>query len=115
MTRVKKNTKPTIPTRAPPPGLTRAPRGNLDEDIKTTSRDTRVPLDFSKKTKDQIVLALRTRIKSLRELREFLHNKTDELEIEERALVEKVNEEKKLRREKKDDGDRKKEQRESKE
>ena len=113
MTRVKKNTKPTIPTRAPPPGLTRA-RGNLDEDI-TTSRDTRVPLGFSKKTKDQIVLALRTRIKSLRELREFLHNKTNELEIEERALVEKVNEEKKLRREKKDDGDRKKEQRESKE
>jgi hypothetical protein len=106
MTRVKKNTKPTIPTRAPPPGLTRA-RGNLDEDI-TTSRDTRVPLDFSKKTKDQIVLALRTRIKSLRELREFL-------QIEERALVEKVNEEKKLRREKKDDGDRKNEQRESKE
>jgi len=44
-----------------------------------------------------------------------LHNKTNELEIEERALVEKVNEEKKLRREKKDDGDRKKEQRESKE
>ena len=114
MTRVKKNTKPpTIPTRAPPPGLTRA-RGNLDEDV-ITSRDTRVPLDFSKKTKDQIVLALRTRIKSLRELREFLHNKTNELEIEERALVEKVNEEKKLRREKKDDGDRKKEQRESKE
>ena len=70
---------------------------------------------LSKKTKDQIVLALRTRIKSLRELREFLHNKTNELEIEERALVEKVNEEKKLRREKKDDGDRKKEQRESKE
>ncbi len=44
-----------------------------------------------------------------------MHNKTNELEIEERALVEKVNEEKKLRREKKDDGDRKKEQRESKE
>ena len=112
MTRVKKNTKPTIPTRAPPPGPTR-PRGNLDEDT-TTSRDTRVPLDFSKKTKDQIILALRTRIKSLRELREFLHNKTNEVEIEERALVEKVNEEKKLRREKKNDG-RKKEQRESKE
>ena len=33
-----------------------------------------------------------------------MHNKTNELEIEERALVEKVNEEKKLRREKKDDG-----------
>ena len=44
-----------------------------------------------------------------------MHNKTNELEIEERALVEKVNEEKKLRREKKDAGDRKKEQRESKE
>lgn len=43
-----------------------------------------------------------------------MHNKTNELEIEERALVEKVNEEKKLRREKKNDG-RKKEQRESKE
>ena len=43
-----------------------------------------------------------------------MHNKTNELVIEERALVEKVNEEKKLRREKKNDG-RKKEQRESKE
>tara|TARA_B100001769_G_scaffold82805_1_gene62943 strand:- start:1322 stop:1666 length:345 start_codon:yes stop_codon:yes gene_type:complete len=77
------------------------PRGNLDFDIDDAvkDQDTKklkglIPLtsrsSTTGKTKDRILLLLRTRIKSLRELREFLQNKVNELKIEERALQERV-------------------------
>jgi hypothetical protein len=95
MTRVqKKRTTRTEKTPFPP-------RGNLDFDIDDAvkDRDTKklkglIPLtsrsSTTGKTKDRILLLLRTRIKSLRELREFLQNKVNELKIEERALQERV-------------------------
>ena len=79
------------------------PRGNLDFDIDDAvkeDQDTKkrkeglLPLtsrsSTTGKTRDRILLLLRTRIKSLRELREFLQNKVNELKIEERALQERV-------------------------
>ena len=77
------------------------PRGNLDFDIDEAvkeedkkKRKGLIPLtsrnSTTGKTKDRILLLLRTRIKSLRELREFLQNKVNELKIEERALQERV-------------------------
>ena len=78
------------------------PRGNLDFDIDDADKDQDkkklkeglLPLtsrnSTTGKTKDRILLVLRTRIKSLRELREFLQNKVNELKIEERALQERV-------------------------
>ncbi len=95
MTRVqKKRTTRTEKTSFPP-------RGNLDFDIDDAvkDQDTKklkglIPLtsrsSTTGKTKDRILLLLRTRIKSLRELREFLQNKVNELKIEERALQERV-------------------------
>lgn len=97
MTRVqKKRTTRTEKTSFPP-------RGNLDFDIDDAvkeDQDTKkrkeglLPLtarnSTTGKTKDRILLLLRTRIKSLRELREFLQNKVNELKIEERALQERV-------------------------
>ena len=95
MTRVqKKRTTRTEKTPFPP-------RGNLDFDIDDAvkDQDTKklkglIPLtsrsSTTGKTKDRILLLLRTRIKSLRELREFLQNKVNELKIEERALQERV-------------------------
>ena len=95
MTRVqKKRTTRTEKTPFPP-------RGNLDFDIDEAvkeedkkKRKGLIPLTSRNpttgKTKDRILLLLRTRIKSLRELREFLQNKVNELKIEERALQERV-------------------------
>ena len=95
MTRVqKKRTTRTEKTSFPP-------RGNLDFDIDDAvkDRDTKKLKGLihltsrsstTGKTKDRILLLLRTRIKSLRELREFLQNKVNELKIEERALQERV-------------------------
>ena len=97
MTRVqKKRTTRTEKTSFPP-------RGNLNFDIDDAvkeDQDTKkrkeglLPLtsrnSTTGKTKDRILLLLRTRIKSLRELREFLQNKVNELKIEERALQERV-------------------------
>ena len=98
MTRVqKKRTTKTEKTPFPP-------RGNLDFDIdeakfkedqeKKKRKEGLLPLtsrnSTTGKTKDRILLVLRTRIKSLRELREFLQNKVNELKIEERALQERV-------------------------
>jgi len=98
MTRVqKKRTTKTEKTPFPP-------CGNLDFDIdeakfkedqeKKKRKEGLLPLtsrnSTTGKTKDRILLLLRTRIKSLRELREFLQNKVHELKIEERALQERV-------------------------
>jgi len=97
MTRVQKKLTKTDKNYFPP-------RGNLDFDIdeaefkedqdKKKRNKGLLPLtsrnSYTGKTKDRILLVLRTRIKSLRELREFLQNKVNELKIEERALQERV-------------------------
>jgi hypothetical protein len=88
--------KPTTARALPP---LRA-RGNLEEEEEEEDNNNNkyVPLNLSKQTKDAILLALRTRLKSAKELREFLHNKTNELAIEERALVERLEREKEKER-----------------
>ena len=95
----KKNSKKKKPTtaRALPPLHA---RGNLEEEEEEDNNNNNkyVPLNLSKQTKDAILLALRTRLKSAKELREFLHNKTNELAIEERALVERLEREKEKER-----------------
>ena len=94
----KKNSKKKKPTtaRALPPLHA---RGNLEEEEEDNNNNNKyVPLNLSKQTKDAILLALRTRLKSAKELREFLHNKTNELAIEERALVERLEREKEKER-----------------
>jgi hypothetical protein len=91
-----KKKKPTTARALPP---LRA-RGNLEEEEEEEDNNNNkyVPLNLSKQTKDAILLALRTRLKSAKELREFLHNKTNELAIEERALVERLEREKEKER-----------------
>ena len=89
-----KKKKPTTARALPP---LRA-RGNLEEEEEEDNNNKYVPLNLSKQTKDAILLALRTRLKSAKELREFLHNKTNELAIEERALVERLEREKEKER-----------------
>ena len=88
-----KKKKPTTARALPPLHA----RGNLEEEEDNTNNKY-VPLNLSKQTKDAILLALRTRLKSAKELREFLHNKTNELAIEERALVERLEREKEKER-----------------
>jgi len=95
----KKKKKPTTARALPPLHA----RGNLEEEEEEEEEDNNnnnkyVPLNLSKQTKDAILLALRTRLKSAKELREFLHNKTNELAIEERALVERLEREKEKER-----------------
>jgi hypothetical protein len=89
--------KPTTARALPPLHA----RGNLEEEEEEeedNNNNKYVPLNLSKQTKDAILLALRTRLKSAKELREFLHNKTNELAIEERALVERLEREKEKER-----------------
>jgi len=92
----KKKKKPTTARALPPLHA----RGNLEEEEEEEEDNNNkyVPLNLSKQTKDAILLALRTRLKSAKELREFLHNKTNELAIEERALVERLEREKEKER-----------------
>ena len=91
-----KKKKPTTARALPPLHA----RGNLEEEEEEEEDNNNkyVPLNLSKQTKDAILLALRTRLKSAKELREFLHNKTNELAIEERALVERLEREKEKER-----------------
>ena len=89
-----KKKKPTTARALPPLHA----RGNLEEEEEEDNNNKYVPLNLSKQTKDAILLALRTRLKSAKELREFLHNKTNELAIEERALVERLEREKEKER-----------------
>lgn len=89
-----KKKKPTTARALPPLHA----RGNLEEEEEDNNNNKYVPLNLSKQTKDAILLALRTRLKSAKELREFLHNKTNELAIEERALVERLEREKEKER-----------------
>ena len=89
-----KKKKPTTARALPPLHA----RGNLEEEEEDNTNNKYVPLNLSKQTKDAILLALRTRLKSAKELREFLHNKTNELAIEERALVERLEREKEKER-----------------
>jgi hypothetical protein len=92
-----KKKKPTTARALPPLHA----RGNLEEEEEEeedNNNNKYVPLNLSKQTKDAILLALRTRLKSAKELREFLHNKTNELAIEERALVERLEREKEKER-----------------